>query len=165
MCDRSRRFPTSCATRAAGSLALLSLALATITGCSGALNAGDAPLGSELPDLAPAATASPVEAPTPSLTGLDRSNWSRTTITIERGQVESFPHYTSRYLYDRSTARERGEAPSTSTVLEGAGAPGSTVAEGFSAPVVAAWDLLAFPVRAFMKPPLGAIRNGVRADP
>ena len=122
--------------------------------CTGHLNQSDGLLGTQLTDLEGRVPGAFPGNETPSLNGLDRSAWERTTVRVERRQVESLPSYTSTVLYDHSTARERGERPTITGVLEGDGSGYRASAEAFSSPVFAALDLLMMPVRLVTSPPL-----------
>ncbi|MBL9119877.1 MAG: hypothetical protein JNL80_08185 [Phycisphaerae bacterium] len=137
---------------------LVTLALGGLTiglgACTGHLNQSDGLLGTQLTDLEGRIPGAIPANETPSLHGLDRSAWERTTVRVERRQVESLPSYTSRVLYDHSTARERGERPTITSVLEGDGSGYRASAEAFSSPVFAALDLLMMPVRLVTSPPL-----------
>jgi hypothetical protein len=128
-------------------------------GCTGNLNQSNGLFGSELPDLAGRLPATLPANDSPSLNGLDRSAWEPTVIRLERRQVETNPSYASNVLYDRSTARERGEWPSTESSLEGGGSAYRATAESFSAPVFAAFDLVAMPVRFFFNCPCNVVRQ------
>ena len=138
------------------------LALAPI-GCTGNLNTTDAPLGESLPDLAgtmpsTVGNAIPADDPAPVAQRIDRSTWDRTVVVVERRQVEVQPWGVTNAQFDRSTARERGEYPTTTSVLEGPGDPGDAALEGLAAPFVASWDLVASPVRIFILPPWATVR-------
>lgn len=130
-----------------------------LAACTGHLNQTDGLLGTTLTDLEGRVPGALPANETPSLNGLDRSAWERTTVRVERRQVESLPSYTTTVLYDHSTARERGERPTITSVLEGDGSGYRATAEGFSSPVFAALDLLLMPVRLVTTPPLRTERT------
>lgn len=134
-------------------------ATASLAGCTAQLNQDDDLLGGALPDLAGRMPATPAADVEPSLKGLHRDGWERVTVRVERRQVETHPSMATRLLYDHSTARERGEAPSETSVLEGPGCPGRAAAEGLSSPFVAALDILLMPVRLVTQPPTSVVRG------
>lgn len=110
-------------------LPALAIAAAALTGCTGSLNSTDQLLDAEpFPALAPHAEQPPLDD-APSLNGLDRRNWSMTTMSVPRGQVEHQPTYWAEALPARSQPRERGEFPQGGDVLDGVGDPGAQVVE------------------------------------
>jgi hypothetical protein len=150
--DRRRAAAARCA-----SAAIFVLGLA---GCSGQLNQSDALLGSALPDLEgrPVGALPANETASLNAASVDRSHWSPTVILVERRQVEAFPPYVSDVLRLEGTARERGEWPTTGSVLEGSGCQKTAVAHAVAEPFVAAFDLVAMPFRMFSTPPLSTVR-------
>lgn len=149
---------------AARPMALVALLL---SGCSGALNTSDDVQGEALPDLRGAMPTALPAPETASLTnGHDRSHWAQphgniaepTTIVVEERQVEAFPTYVSTPLYEHTTARARGEWPTTLSALELGGDEGMMAVEGLAAPLWAAFDLVVAPVRMCQRPPWATVR-------
>jgi hypothetical protein len=158
-------------------------AISLLSGCTGHLNRADGLLAttmaSDLPDLAgplPQSIPAPDE---PSLTqGLDRSHWSRSTIRVERRQVESQPSYATLVRYGSQctcTGCDGGAGsgtcgagcgcgcncgcgPAAGSLRVGRTSAGTAALEGVAAPFHAAFDLLAMPVRWFITPPWSTLR-------
>jgi hypothetical protein len=55
---------------------------------------------------------------TPSVTGIDRSNWARTDFSIPVDGTVHHPTYAKRVIVADRTARQRGQYPTASTALE-----------------------------------------------
>ncbi len=138
----------------------LSLAMTLgYAGCTGNLNRSDGLVDSNLPDLEGRMPGEPPASEAPSLSnGADRQHWDKTTIVIARRQVEVQPWGVSDVQYDKSTARERGDFPTSATVLEGPGDAGMAAWEATAAPFWAATDLLMSPIRVFIAPPWATVR-------
>ena len=141
----------------------LGLALAAaLAGCTGNLNRTEGPLftspDQSLSDLSanlPSAV-STFDA-TSATRGFapvgDRATWEKTTIEVNQRQVESNPTYVTAALYDKSMARQRGDYPTTATVLEEDGNDGSQALEAIAGPVRTAWDLVVSPIRMVIRTP------------
>jgi len=136
--------------------------LASVAGCTGGLNQSDGPLvpspsdgGEREEPRMPGPLPGPI-APAdvrPFTRTADRSTWEKTTVVVEQRQVQAQPTYVGEPLCDRTTARQRGEIPTTTTVLEEGGNGGTMALEAVAAPFWFAWDIVASPVRNVMRPP------------
>ncbi len=153
-----------------------------LSGCTGHLNREDGLFGGDLPDLAgPLPQAAPgADAPSaaPSLTaGLDRTHWSRTTISRERRQVEAQPNYTTLVRYSEACPCDANGGTcsagpgGTCGVACACGCPcgcgplstgrqssGTAALQGVAAPFHAAFDIVAMPIRLFITPPGSTVR-------
>jgi hypothetical protein len=88
------------------------------------------------------------------LTGLDRSNWSRTTITVPVDGTAHRPTYLQRVLGTNSSARQRRDFPTADTSLELT--QGSGQDQALEAPLQhaqAAWDFVLGVPRMFFQLP------------
>lgn len=143
-----------------------SRSLACLLPCMGALalaacqnesttlvHAGPAPL----PDLQPAPDQQPLPTPAnppkPSLTGLSRSNWDAVEVVQPRGQVETATVPVPRWDGFSTEPRAAGAYPNLLTVLHTSQRPDADVASGASAPFVAAFWIVAWPVTAVAQYP------------
>ncbi len=103
--------------------------------------------GSGVPTLAV------VDGATPSLTGLDRSNWARLNFEVPIDGVEHRPLYTTNREKPTRTARSKGAFPSPRSSLEERGATrGEQYAESFLSPIYAAWDFIRLPYFLYKDP-------------
>ena len=84
-----------------------------------------------LPDLSPAAAAGPpTRSAGPSVTGLDRRNWSVVTIAAPRGQVEHQPTYADPLVLNGGPARNGETFPNASDAMQLGSDPGDAAREG-----------------------------------
>ena len=117
-----------------------------------AMTAGCAPVNEEvgllgappLPALDPGADTVRVHNDaSPSITSHDRRHWERQTVPVPLKQVEHRPHYASDVHFMEDTARQRGEYPTATTVLEVPEPSWGHVAEGvvdpFHAVLLVGW--------------------------
>jgi len=96
----------------------------------------------------------------PSLDGLSRAGWDRTTVYVPVDGVEGMPRYVRERPRALSTARQRGEQPTEVTALELSG--GSEDAQWQEALASPWWNLVeaaALPVRVFMVEPWQQTRH------
>lgn len=160
-----------------GGVVVLLMGAIQIAGCTGALNRENGLIGvpdGGCPDLhGPVATGAADAADATGagavgsaeripLTGLDRRAWPVIVVEAPAGQVEHQPTYFESLPLATGTARGRGDAPTTSTVLEGASDGGSLLAEAAAAPFVFAGELIISPVRMIVQPPWSTLRSPAR---
>lgn len=85
----------------------------------------------------------------PSVTGLDRSNWSLVTILVPRGQVETRTNYLTSLHLATGVARDTGAYPTIATALEGTSTSDSLFVEAVVQPFWVPVMLVAAPVQRF----------------
>ena len=130
-------------------LGLAPLAL-TLTGCVSDVN-NRVVLGSNV--AIDAGAGGGTSTSSPSLRGLDRSNWGSTTIRVPVDGTVHRATYVSRHLYDDSLARQKGLYPTSETAMELDGDRGMGAAEVAARPGWALLDVALMPVRIAMDPP------------
>lgn len=103
----------------------------------------------------------------PSLTGVDRNNWSERTMVIGDEPVLTYPTYRSNPSYTSATARQRGEYPTALSALETTNdqSLSQQTAEGFAFPFWGALDIPAMIPRVFITPPGKLVQSPVSAAP
>lgn len=110
---------------------------------------------SQIEAIAPVEAAHEPSHDTPSVHGLDRSNWGATTTVVPVDGTLHGPTYTRQRLYDRQPARRLGLYPTAQTALDlddpGSGLlRGSEVAAQFPRALV---EVGLMPIRAIVSPP------------
>ena len=136
-------------------ITLLTASLAQ-SGCHGPLNDQNGLLGANpsLPALAPEASA-PLQAQQPNgaVVPLNRSTWPLEAIVIDQGQVEAQTSYGSAEPVVAELDQASMSWPTTGTAISTRLNRGDEAINGLLAPIVAAGNIVVFPVRAFMTPP------------
>lgn len=136
---------------------LLILPLVTLAPLAGCLNDGDTLRdvdGDPTPDLS--ATADVVVAPHasgPSVTGLDRRNWSTVVVSAPRGQVQHQPTYAEPLVLNGGPARNGQTFPTVSDASALGSSPAAAASEGVAEFFWPAGMLLVSPARMVMGMP------------
>lgn len=156
----------------AGGVALAGL----LGGCTGLnLNPQPGP-HAELDTLQPTAdfytrVDKPLDQSGSSLAGISRDNWHETTFYVPIKGVEHKPTYTNDLpKRTMSTARQRGEFPAQSTVVEGTDfdSTGAQAEEAALGPFRAAWDVIWLLPKMIVTPPdrtVSSPRDGYERGP
>lgn len=147
------------------SLLLGALLVAPLQAC---LNSSDTLVGAgpdPLPDLAPPADVPPTRSAGPSVTGLDRRNWSVVAVPTPRGQVERQPTYAEPLVLNGGDARNGRTFPTVADAMQPGSTPGAAAEEGA---LEAGWPaalLLFSPVRMVTgEPPWLTVRSPQQAQ-
>ncbi len=134
-----------------------------LVGCRPALNQQNGLAGpeGELPALQ-AAPPSRLAAVVPEgeVVPLDRRNWTPDLVIITRSQVRHDPSYGSADPVVPELEAHSRSWPTTSTATETGALGGAEALNAALAPVVAAGNLVLFPIRAVQDPPWIPVRGG-----
>jgi hypothetical protein len=97
-----------------------------------------------------------------SITSLDRSAWGATRFLVPVDAIERRPRYTRSVIFNKTSARSRGEFPTVTSALDAPTTPGAEqqVLEAAAAPVAAAADIALAPIRMLHNRPLDRTRSG-----
>ena len=140
---------------------ILLLSLATIPiGCQGPLNDDDGLLGAAppLPAIEPGSGGSfQGDTPGGEVVPLDRSSWPLEVVVIEQGQVEAQPSYGSAEPVVHSLDRASLRWPTPDRAVDTRINEGDEAVNALLAPLVAAGNLVIFPIRACITPPWSVI--------
>lgn len=116
----------------------MTLAAMLVSGCADSRNRENGLIGvdpSALPALHATSRSSIPDNDTPSVTGLNRRDWTLTLIAVPRGQVEVQPTYGRNLHLASGPARATGIFPTVATALETGASTNSLVAEGAVQPL------------------------------
>ena len=120
--------------------------------------------GEGLSALEPAGTATFEGAdPTGRVVPLDRRVWAVTTVWIDQAQVEHLPSYGSAHPVVESLGTTSLAWPTPDTALETDVDNDAEALNATLAPLFAAGNLVAFPVRAIVTPPWTVVREDPQA--
>ena len=101
--------------------------------------------------------------PTGQVVPLDRRGWTVTTVWIDQAQVEHLPSYGSAQPVVGSLGTSSLAWPTTDSALETDVDNDAEALNATLAPLFAAGNLVAFPVRAVMTPPWTVVREDPQA--
>ena len=106
-----------------------------------------------------------VEGAERSVTSLDRSGWAGVRVVVPNDVPMHQPRYTENWEFDRSSARARGDFPTTTSALDNVTSKSADlqIKEAVIAPFVAGADVAAMPVRMIAARPWQRTRTG--SDP
>ena len=126
------------------------------SGCHGPLNQQNGLLDADppLPALQPTPSAALLaRQPQGAIVPLDRSAWPMEVVVVDQGQVEAEPSYGSAEPVVGQLDQASMDWPTTHSALSTQLNDGDEALNGLLCPIVAAGNIVIFPVRAFVTPP------------